>query len=124
VLEQCVANTLLRFSRSVMRRLNCPSDASSFSIRTKIRQQRHGDRVDRHLIILDPGAGMGEMVRGGTASAVPLPIVTFGILTLPPAERRCPDDQPARRSQTRGPELPQSLNVAFAVDSPAWRRLF
>jgi len=107
-----------------MRRLNCPSDASSFSIRTKIRQQRPGDRVDRHLIILDPGAGMGEMVRGGTASAVPLPIVTFGILTLPPAERRCPDDQPARRSQTRGPELPQSLNVAFAVDSPAWRRLF
>src|SRR6516162_353301 len=37
VIEQCVADALLRFSRSVMRRLKCPSDVSSFSIRTKIR---------------------------------------------------------------------------------------
>jgi hypothetical protein len=37
VIEQCVADALLRFSRAVMWRLKCPSDASSFSIRTKIR---------------------------------------------------------------------------------------
>ena len=35
--RQCLSGALLRFSRSVMRRLKCPSDASSFSIRTKIR---------------------------------------------------------------------------------------
>jgi hypothetical protein len=58
VLGPCLADVLLRFSETVMRRLNCPSDASSFSIRTKIRSS--DPAIERHLVILDPAAGMGR----------------------------------------------------------------
>jgi hypothetical protein len=45
-------------------------------------QQRPGQR---HLVILDAAARMGEMVHGRTARTVPLSIVTIRHLT-PPAE--------------------------------------
>ena len=73
-------------------------------------QQRLGDRIERYLVILDVAVGMRKMVRRRAVSAFPLPIVTI----RPPdplanfaGEGRCgrPDDQPTRRSQTRGPEL-------------------
>jgi hypothetical protein len=38
---------------------------------------QRGLNVELNLVILDAAAGMGEMVRGRTASAVPLPILTI-----------------------------------------------
>jgi hypothetical protein len=82
----CLADALLRFSRSVMRRLKCPSDVELFYPHENP-QQRSGNGVERHLVILDAAAGMGD-----TASTVPLPIVTIRHPHPPPdfaAERRC-----------------------------------
>ena len=50
-------------------------------------QQRPGDRVERHRVILNPAAGMGAMVRGRTASAGLLPIVTIRHPNPPPILR-------------------------------------
>src|SRR6516225_7339860 len=68
------------------------------------------------------GGGNGRDGPRGTASAVPVHIVSIRHLTLPPILRESVDAartiMSTRRSQALGAELPQSQNVAFAVDGP------
>jgi len=72
------------------------------------------DGIERHLIILDAAAGMGEMVRRRTASAVLLPIVSIRHPS-PPANFAESADATARTINLPGGLKPRGRELARVV---------
>ena len=88
-------------------------------------QQRSGDRVARHLVILDAAREWAKWSAGAPPAAFRGPLGPFGTLTLPPTfalERRCAARtiNLPRDSQTREPELARVVRDTTGIPLSAF----